>query len=323
MFINYKVNIYDSVIFLVSFRSHWLPGLSSALRVVRVAQRVCLPQKQLLSYLGSIKAVAHWEDRFGWGRGNGKTINWGTLGVAIKTEGISRRLWISKFANGFFGSGRMMLRRKQRLVMHPMKLRNCPRCNAPDETAEHVIRCRDPDAMAKWTRHISDLQPWLIANNTSSHLAKAICTKLLSWHNDPDNCTTVNVNLSTDLLSVFDAQDAIGWLCFLYGFWSLDLIGIQQAYLVSLQSRIIAWDMWDHHNKVHHDTDQGQLVQELKNDITILYQGGHGSIPKNVHSLFRPSLQEVLASSTAKKNVDRSCSLGHCSGFSPTIDLCR
>lgn len=269
-------------------------------------------KQQLMTYLGSIKAVAHWEDRFNWGRGNGKKIHWEALGVAVQKERLSRRLWIAKFATGFFGSGRMMLRRNK------WPHSNCPRCKVPDETAEHIIRCRNPDAMDKWSRHITELEPWLIANHTSSHIAKAICTKLLQWQQDPENCTAVNATLSQEVRSVFEAQDAIGWLCFMYGFWSLEWIGIQQAYLVSLQSKIsvkrwssaiiqklwlIAWDMWDHRNQILHDKDHGQMVQELNDEVTLLYQGGYDALPRDAHSLFRPALQDVLDSSTANKKM--------------------
>lgn len=194
---------------------------------------------------------------------------------------------------------------------------NCPRCNTPDENSVHVLRCDHQEARSLWNRNMSALQPWLIANHTSPPMAKAICDKLNNWQQGLA-ASNVDPSLSDAIKKVLTAQDHFGWEFFIYGFWSIEWMGIQQLYLTSLQSKVtprrwaaaiirklwaIAWDMWDHRNRMLHDKDQGLLVQTLHHDMTSLYHTGYRNLRSDIIPLFRRPLKELLALPLAAKQL--------------------
>lgn len=90
-------------------RTHEIDASSRPMRIYGESGSLTIKQEkvvvemkqQLMNYLGSFKAVEHWEDRFNWGRGRGVHVNWHALGIAVSGEVQSRRLWASKFASGF------------------------------------------------------------------------------------------------------------------------------------------------------------------------------------------------------------------------------
>ena len=268
-------------------------------------------KQQIITYLSAQSAISHWEDRFNWDKGTSNKVNWAFLGVATKSAPAPRRLWATKFASGFFACGRMMFRWKKQ----PTSC--CPRCNMDDEGAAHILRCSHPDALNLWNTAIKDLEPWLTALPTSTAMAAGICAKLRQWHS-PYPFVPVNSSLPADLRPLFCDQDNFGWDCFIYGFWSDQWSAVQQAYLLSLQSKLtvkrwssaiilklwqIAWDMWDHRNAMLHDSEQGRLVVSIHRDISLLYTAGCTHLPRDLHPLFTITLPQLLDSPLGNKQM--------------------
>ena len=65
----------------------------------------------------------------------------------------------------------------------------------------------------------------------------------------------------------------------------------------------IARDMWDHRNQWVHNTEMGTLVKQLHQDISREYNMGGSTLPLPEQVLFRRTLESLLASSTATKQL--------------------
>ena len=111
------------------------------------------------------------------------------------------------------------------------------------------------------------------------------------------------------LREVVTKQDAIGWQSLLEGRPALGWSEVQQRYLQWIGSRRsglrwltaliqklwdIAWDMWDHRNRVLHDTELS-VARDLEiQQITDQFQLGSAGLPTEVKVHFRRGLQHLL-----------------------------
>lgn len=268
-------------------------------------------KKQVIEFLGSIASVPQWEKTFNWSKGLGQSVNWKFFGKALKSVPASRRLWVTKTASGFFASGKMMKLRRERPDAA------CPRCLFDPEDRLHILQCNHPEALVLWNHSMKKLEEHLESVDTDTIVAKTICWKLQELRNENPH-SPLSAQYPSAFRAAFQAQDELGWEAFIFGFWTSHWESIQQAYLVSLNSKVsvkrwatsiikklwdVAWDMWDQRNKYLHDKEFGRMVVVLNQEIETLYSSGATSVPADDQGLFRTPLPELLSSPVALRQL--------------------
>ena len=186
-------------------------------------------------------------------------INWETQDKALKREPFGKKRWLIKHLCGQCGVGHVLGPNRRRHQAHD----RCPRCDAPDETVTHVLRCQAVSARAEWAKAMTHLESWLFNLDTDAHLTEALLGRLTCWQtNKPFPAVEGPRALKTAILE----QDRIGWENFLFGRISTKFAGYQQVHYNHLgkqrtgatwsskltnQAWLVMWKMWQHRNTIN------------------------------------------------------------------------
>ena len=162
---------------------------------------------------------------------------------------------------------------------------HCPRCGQPQESAQHVLKCRQSEACDLWDNNIDDLYKWMVDNEIQPDMAQTIKDHLLAWKYGL--AFPQELPMHQILQQAIRAQHRIGWKSFIEGFWSTHWRECQETYLAEINSHksailwlsktqqkiwLIAWHMWEHRNEALHKTNQSfhpTVIQSLKDEITL------------------------------------------------------
>ena len=249
------------------------------------------------------KILKYWEDKGRFEERDEAAIDWNCVEKAMKEVNRTRRVWVTKHVSGFCASGKMMLRWKKR------ESAKCPRCDETED-AKHVWLCRGAGADEVWLAAIAKLRTWLVKKKTLPNLVDVLCDRLEAWRKN----TLPSVSIST-FLGMKDAtfsQDKIGWGLLLEGLAAARWSDVQQRFyewigsrktgkrwLISVIQKMwdVAWDMWDHRNKVLHECDTGLERNQRNEEITAQFQLGSNTLTTDARALFRPGLEVLLNSS--------------------------
>ena len=236
-----------------------------------------------------------------------------SLAIARKESSLALKLFITKWLSGDTATGKIMTRRKQRL------LSNCPLCDAPNEHLLHVITCPATKASTLRSKLLSDLAEWLKASHTHPRITHFINLGLSTWFTDQNFHWTPDSNLFSDcpiINKTLRSQLKIGWFYFLCGFISSDLVELQSSYFISINSKksSIRWttnlikklwyflhELWTHRNECLHENESIHKLTRsilLKQSITEEYNSGLGNLPSNFSSYFHLPLPQLLSKNT-------------------------
>ena len=234
--------------------------------------------------------------------------------TARKESSLSTKLFITKWVSGDTATGRVMKRRKKRL------LSTCPICNAQDEHLRHILTCPSNQASSYRKKLLAELIDWLKNSTTHPKITNFINIGLSNWLSTnknydwpPDSiiftdCPIIN--------NAFRSQLRIGWFYFLCGFLSSELVQVQSRYVLSrgLKFSTNRWAVnlikklwgflhaiWTFRNECLHESESIHKMTRsilLQQAITSEYNIGLGSLPPNFSSYFHLPLQQLL-----KKNI--------------------
>ena len=228
-------------------------------------------------------------------------IDWDANEQAMKSERRARRVWVTKQASGFCGTGRMMVKWKFR------EESNCPRCGMIDEDMDHVLRCQSTEANEKWLSTMESLRMWLEKHDTHPDLVEILCKRLSEWRNGEG--LQPMVFSDPVLYRLLLKQDTIGWRSCIEGLLVREWAVVQASYFEMIGSRRsgkrwavalikklwdTAWDMWDHRNRVVHDIESGVHAIELRRAIREQFQLGSQGVTVQARRLFQGGVQKVL-----------------------------
>ena len=229
--------------------------------------------------------------------------------TARKESSLSMKLFITKWISGDTATGRMMKRRKKRL------LSNCPICDATDEHIRHILKCSSNKASSYRKKLLENLNDWLKKSHTHPKIVNFINRGLSKWfstnnqiHWSPESeifsdCPIINNALRSQL--------RIGWFYFLCGFISSELVQLQSTYFLSRglkkspnrwSSNLIKqlWSLlhaiWIFRNECLHENDSIHKITRsilLKQSITSEYNCGLGLLPHTYSSYFHLPLQQL------------------------------
>jgi hypothetical protein len=106
-------------------------------------------------------------------------LAWHSFRKGRKECSFPMQKFISKWLSGDTATGLVMKSRKQRLRAH------CPHCGEDNEHLLHVLICSADAAVDFRQPLLSDLENWLIDEDTHPDIADYLLTGLTSWFEDP------------------------------------------------------------------------------------------------------------------------------------------
>ena len=227
----------------------------------------------------------YWEKRHNLDAEQTQLINWDCLGLALKQWPLGKRIWLAKHLSGYSATGRVMFRRKE------WNHSNCPRCQAHNEDALHVIACPAASASAEWQSSLSNFELLLDKYHTSPDIRRCIVSGLSAWRQEAP-VPSLPAHYSSSLHRAWQEQTHIGWHHLLNGRMSGEWLNAQQEWwnLQTLErepsapkwgSRVIEalleiqWNMWEHRNHCWHDPDHprhADLKTATDNNIQRLHR---------------------------------------------------
>jgi hypothetical protein len=248
------------------------------------------PEQAIIEFVNGRKALQYWTSK------NSDIpldkVDWEATKRAMQSVKVSRRHWVVQKISGFAATGRMMLRQKER------ETDACPRCGEP-ENAIHVLRCQQPEAQTVWNQAIDTLEEWLRDQKTQPGITEMIGSRLRLWFYQSE--LRQQVPDFYGLRATLEAQDQVGWGMFLAGRlvtgWAdvqkryLEWIGSQRStkrWTVAVIKKLwdLAWDMWDHRNRVLHDNDQSLATKEIDYKIRAEFLLGSTGLSRSTKILY-------------------------------------
>ena len=118
-----------------------------------------------------------------------------------------------------------MVRRKQR------DSSACPRCDAENEHLVHILSCPQHSAEETTQSLLSELEHWLIQEDTHPQLTVTLMHTITHWFHDPYDDDPIQYQTDERLRQALSNQDSIGWYAFLMGCISTYIIQYQTLLL--------------------------------------------------------------------------------------------
>ena len=240
------------------------------------------------------------------------TLAWHSFRKARKECSFPMQKFISKWLSGDTATGLVMKRRKQRLHAH------CPICGEDDEHLLHVLICPDTTSVDFRKPLLTELETWLIEEDTHPDITEYLMTGLTSWFDDPFGTEpTIRSNVCSIRQAASLQSQEIGWYAFLCGFIVEPLVTCQQSHYSSTQSRrrgerwairLIhrCWKIlhliWMHRNSALHESEAHQNNRgaiHLPLVITFEHARGLDTLHRVYAPYFRIPLTDLLTRQTS------------------------
>lgn len=251
----------------------------------------------------------YWRKKTGANEETVANIDWISCGKAFQGLKGSKQRLVLKHASGHMACGNRMQ------LWGFQEGSECPRCQHPDETPEHVLHCPDQRAQTAWTTTIRTLETWMIKNETDPDIIRAITTELHRWKQPHLPTRQYKPSIATAV----QQQGDIGWYQFLMGKLTMQWTEVQDEYLKWLGRRrtgkawvtaliakvwTVSWDMWEHRNDIHHNTiTPKKLLEltELKERITEQMEKGTTGLMQKDHHLVHIDHEKLQAYTPEQK----------------------
>jgi hypothetical protein len=203
-------------------------------------------------------------------------MDWVGIQSAVKTIPRHRRQWMTKHSTGFCSVGKMA----QQIGLRDTD--QCPRCEET-KTAEHVWRCKHPEANQRWEESMDNLRAHLGSMQTPATTINAIIEGLQGWRNRVDH--VYNSNTMAGQAGIL--QNQMGWRHLFEGrphkIWrQVQMIHcgskrLGKRWIGELVKKlwVTAWDLWEHRNGILHDKNIGYSAQETNKKIRKLLWDPH------------------------------------------------
>ena len=151
----------------------------------------------------------------------------------------------------------------------------------------------------------------MINSRGHPHLVEVLCSSITSWRNNTPYAV-IPRHYDARVLEAINDQHILGWGRLFYGIWSTFWISLQQEHFQSLGSMksaeiwiatvqhklwLLAFNMWDHRNKVLHNTRHSIFPHEMvaiDSEIMQEMQLGNANLPQSQRYLFQGTAQEKL-----------------------------
>ena len=233
-------------------------------------------QKSLSHQISAKQAQAYWISKRLLSVETAKMVYYEAIGRASALSRLSMKIFISKWASGHIGTGKVVQRNQYRLDG------SCPFCLAPNEDTDHILDCQHEEAQGLWKKHLLTFVFTLHKYKFPVTFIIAIKRELSAWR-----LRRVPPLLSTypePTRSMISDQRLIGWNQFLLGFipssWNTHFVHIlRDKHLLRRYSPVLwaskliraTWqfihDTWEARCRKLHETD---LIHDLSGKTQLL-----------------------------------------------------
>ena len=192
------------------------------------------------------------------------------LGIAFKSLDTSSRHFTSKMLHGWLNTGHQ----RKKITKDPNSSQ-CPCCQAPDETFEHILQCTAPLVVTARDKAQKKLSTF--AKKSFSTTWKVLHEALCNWLKDGDKmkhpCLDKYYDMRPGLRQLLETalknQDTIGWKYAMRGYFSTSWVDaekhfqngpstdfIRQTWLKTIIKAMWVFNksMWTHRNSILHST---------------------------------------------------------------------
>ena len=143
----------------------------------------------------------------------------------------------------------------------------CPGCDEPCETSEHVLLCKGSGADEIFEEGSADLDSWMITRRTDAVVRDTVITGLGSWHRGQPLDTS---GMAPRHQQAVLKQQLLGWKAPLEGMPVTEWAILQQErhdhtnglrtgkrWVSALVKKLAetAWTMWDHRNQINNNRE--------------------------------------------------------------------
>jgi hypothetical protein len=104
-------------------------------------------KKSLYHHISSTEALSYWIQKGVLTTDNASLVYFDAINRASSVSKLSIRIFISKWASGHLGTGKVV-RNKYRMDG------SCPFCFHPDEDTAHIMDCQHTEATDIWSKHL-------------------------------------------------------------------------------------------------------------------------------------------------------------------------
>ena len=236
-------------------------------------------------------------------------IEWESYAKARKEAPKKIQLFITKWLSGDTATGRVMVRRKERISS------KCPCYQHEDEHPLHIIRCNAPATKELRIKLLKELQDWLFAEHTHPAISNLIDLGLNQWLIQKNYVWDTESSIFTSCPiqnKYLDSQLQLNWYYFMCGMVTKDLIFMQQQHYSDIDSKKMGdrwatnlskkmWNilhtMWKHRcDKLYENDEQARLsgLAQLEIAIDKEYRLGLGDLPSIYSHFFHPTLPRLL-----------------------------
>ena len=264
-------------------------------------------------YIAKDRILDYWESK---GRFKSeisiKEIDWIVLRRTSEELSFAMGRFVSKWTTHHIGVGRMMELRQARAK------NSCPRCDHPEETTLHVLRCRNKASRKIWRKGIRKVEKWMENSHTHPEIGRAISATLRNFNKDESYDSFVDPLAEGPIRECLQAQVKIGWVGFLEGLFSTQWAKLQEEYFrstdlrrsglrwaVNLSKQLwkLVFTMWDHRNTVLFTTskiDELSGIAQIKQAILQEKELGLGKLDPS----YAPYLTLSSSSFSNMKTID-------------------
>jgi hypothetical protein len=245
---------------------------------------------QIRMHVQGSKHRAYLQDKHDWDNSTWNSIDWKGIKSGYLSLGPLKRIKTSKSMHGWLNTGRQ----KAKISPDATDSHNCPRCHEPNETQEHILKCRHVGAHKKRYDLVLPMMKKIQQNNLCP--AQRVFTQCIrSWLESPEtiipDVSSVHDSQRGLLQRAIDDQAKIGWHLAMRGYlskyWGLAVSanhhlaenndkGEVWVRKTVLQLWAFAHEMWEHRNSVLHDTqlESSRKVRdaEINDLIAKLYE---------------------------------------------------
>ena len=244
---------------------------------------------------GRKRVRKHWKKKRSIHEDTEHCIDWKVVHKSHQALDSINNKWLSKWMTGFCGVGKMMK------IYGFQQHNKCPKCQADNETTDHVLQCPSYGTHCLWQKLMRALQTWISDNDGPPGMGELITQNLTAWR---QNSPFPPLPIDRALRQATQQQDSLGWRSFLHGFigkkWRL---AIEQHFVASNSrkssilwvSRFVRkiWDiqkqLWmDRNDTLHGDGNTIHVteIMAINEEILAQWTEGQQQLPDRYKHLF-------------------------------------
>ena len=205
-------------------------------------------------------------------------VAWREIFKAMHTLPRLFQIWACKQVTDIAGTNkREYTIKKRKKVFHDPR---CPSCASATETCAHVLTCREAGRVEVLNKSVDLLEEWLTDAKTETSLKQAICR--FARGRGQISMAFVTFGQGSLLTSMAASQDSIGWLRFMKGMISKEMMNVQSKFCEIVETKLtpsqwaqglsiklmeVTHGQWLYRNVHVHDKVTGTLATKRKEDL--------------------------------------------------------